>query len=536
MEAANTPVVQDQSAVAALLADPATHGVDKVDTVETHAAMVFLAGSRAYKVKRAVRYPYMDFSTLELRHRHCIAEVALNRRTAPQLYFGVVPITRAADAHLELGGHGTIIEWVVAMHRFDQDGLFDRLAAAGRLEERIVRAAATAVSHFHRTAEVLTGDDAVGGGYDGMCWVIDENLEELRERPDLFAAAQVETLAAASLQALDNCRELLETRQRLGFVRRCHGDLHLRNICMIDGRPTIFDGIEFNDRLSNIDVLYDLAFLLMDLEHRGLRRFGNLILSEYVQHFGPSIDGLAALPLFLSTRACVRAKISASIEASLSDEAVRQRMRQDAADYFALARAMLVDWPPQLIAVGGLSGTGKTSLARRLAPLIGNAPGALHLRSDVTRKALWGIDELAQLPNRAYSQDMTRRVYTTLEERAQQALRAGHSVIVDAVHLDPEERTRIEDIARANGASFHGLWLEAPEHTLLHRVSGRQRDASDATADIVRAQLQTTTGDIGWHRLDADRPMEQIVQAILPAIVEGPTDRVHDATNDRSCA
>ena len=515
MEAAHTHIVQDQGDVAVLLADPATYKVERVERVETHAAMVFLAGDRAYKMKRAVRYPYMDFGTLERRRLFCEAEVALNRRTAPELYYGVQPVTRRADGRLELNGHGTIVEWVVVMRRFDQAGLFDRLAEAAALDETMIRGAAAAVARFHQTAEVLSGDRGIGGGYDGLRWVIDENFEELRERPDLFPPEQVEPLATASNDKLGACRELLDVRQAQGFVRRCHGDLHLRNICLIDGRPTIFDGIEFNERLSNIDVLYDLAFLLMDLEHRGLRRFGNLVLNHYMQHFGPSIDGLKALPLLLSVRACVRAKIAASAEASLPEKSVRAALRDEAGSYFDLARASLEEQPARLIAIGGLSGTGKTSLATRLAPLIGTAPGALLLRSDVTRKALWGIDELARLPGQAYEIGMTRRVYATLEERSDAALKAGCSVVVDAVFLDSEERQKIEAVAAANAVSFSGVWLEAPTPTLLQRVDARRGDASDATTEVVRGQLRVNAGPIGWRRIDAAQKIDAVLRAAV---------------------
>ena len=314
-------------------------------------------------------------------------------------------------------------------------------------------------------------------------------------------------------------------------MRHCHGDLHLRNICLIDGTPTIFDGIEFDDRLSCIDVLYDLAFLLMDLEHRELRAFGNAALNHYLQRFGRT-DGLAALPLFLSTRACVRAKVSASAGASQQDIAARARKEDEAKTYFRLAQSLLEPRSPGLLAIGGLSGTGKTILARRLAPMFGPNPGALHLRSDVIRKTLAGADELTRLPQSAYSQTMNERVYTALAEKAGEALAGGHAVIVDAIYLKPAERLFIEEVARRHAVPFHGLWLQAPTDTLLRRVANRTGDASDATTDVVRRQMTLQAGDIGWRRIDADRPLHTLidqVQSFLQTNTTG-TDRPRAAS------
>ena len=502
-------VVADQSEAAAFLAAPATHGGAAVERIDTHAAMVFLAGGRAYKIKRAVKFPYMDFSTLELRRANCEQEVALNRRTAPDLYLGAVPIVRG-ERGLGLGGDGEVIEWVVAMRRFDQDGLFDRLAERGALTPVLMRAAADAAAALHADAEVL--QKGAGGGAAGMAWVVDDNIEEFGERRDLFASPGTASLATAARAALARLTPLLDRRMNGGFVRRCHGDLHLRNICLIDGRPTLFDAIEFNDRLSCIDVLYDLAFLLMDLEHRGLRPFANLVFNRYL---GRSADvaGLAALPLFLSSRAAVRAKVSASAEASQQDGAAAGRLREEARVYFAAAAAYLTPPPPRLIAIGGLSGTGKTGLAHELAPGLGAAPGALHLRSDVMRKFLAGVEEEARLPAAAYKKEASRVVYDRLAARARAALEAGHSVILDAVHAKPHERAAVEALARGAGVPFAGLWLDAPAALLMDRVAARTGDASDAMPAVVRRQLGYELGDITWRRLDAAAPRDQVAEA-----------------------
>ena len=370
-------VPDDQSAVSAFLANPATHGqaCTRVERIDTHGAMVFLAGERAYKVKRAVRFPYMDFSTLDLRRRACEREVELNRRTAPELYIGSVPITRAAGGALALDGTGEAVEWAVVMRRFAQEALGDRLAQAGRLTPELAAALADEVAVFHEGAEPLFGAAAAGGGAAGLGAVIDENLDELRARPEIFAATELAALTAASRAALEQAAALLDARLAAGLVRRCHGDLHLRNVCVVDGRPRLFDCIEFNDAIACIDVLYDLAFLLMDLEHRGLRPLANLVLNRYVQR-RDDVAGLAALPLFLSTRAAVRAKVSVSIADSQADPAAARRLHDEATAYFRAACAYLQPVDPILVAIGGLSGTGKTCLARDLAPGLGASPGA----------------------------------------------------------------------------------------------------------------------------------------------------------------
>ena len=512
--AENAHVVADQSEVAAFLGDPGTHGagVTAVERIDTHAAMVFLAGARAYKVKRAVKFPYMDFSTLARRHAFCEKEVAINRPGAPDLYLGVTSVTRRPDGGLALGGAGEAVEWTVVMRRFAQEGLFDQLARAGALTPELMRDAADAVAAFHDSAERLWGVEAAGGGAAGLRWVIAENRAEFTERPDLFAPPQVARFSGLTHGVLARLETLLDERLAAGFVRRCHGDLHLRNICLIDGRPTLFDAIEFNDKLAAIDVLYDLAFLLMDLEQGTFRPYANLVLNRYMQHRG-DLAGLAAMPLFLSARAAVRAKVSASAEASQAAPEARERLRAEASAYFRAAARYLDPPPARLIAIGGYSGSGKTELARRLAPWLGAAPGAVHLRSDVLRKQLFHVGELDPLPKKAYEMPVSRRVYADLAAKARVALAAGQSVVADALHARPEERGALEALARTLGVRFDGVWLDVSEAALLARVAAREADASDATARVVRQQLGYELGDLAWRRLDASGPLDTVSAA-----------------------
>jgi uncharacterized protein len=498
---------QDQAAVIAFLADPATYGVEAVERIDTHAAIVFLAGDRAFKLKRAVRFSYLDYSTLEARERSCRAELTLNRRTAPELYEEVRSIIRDRDGRLSFGGTGAVVDWVVVMQRFDQDTLFDRMAEGGRLTLPLMLALADQIARFHAEAEV----DRAAGGAQGLAASVASDARNLRAAvPEIFEAVAVESLIAAIQAELERAAELLEARRRAGKARHCHGDLHLRNICLVDGRPTLFDCIEFSPTISNIDVLYDLAFLLMDLDARRMDALGNAVFNRYLDLRDES-DGLPALPLFLSVRAAVRAHVAAAAIPQQTGADARRRLRDQAGAYLSQAAELLRSKPSRLIAVGGLSGSGKSSVAYGLAPGLGAAPGARVLRSDVLRKRFFGVDPTQQLPSSAYGEDVTARIYRRMREEAAAALAAGRCVVADALHARPTERQAIADVARAAGVPFVGLWLEAPAEVLAARIAARRGDASDATVEVLKRQLAYDLGPMGWVRIDADRPVEAVI-------------------------
>jgi aminoglycoside phosphotransferase family enzyme/predicted kinase len=490
----------EQKAAFELLADPATHGGAEVTRFDTHAASVFLAGRRAYKVKRAVRFPFLDYSTLEKRKEACLAELKVNQRFAPKLYHRVVPINRDGGGGLKLDGPGEPVEWAVEMTRFDEAQTLDHVAERGGLRDALPEKLARMVAAMHRRAEPV--DPAPW--LKALSGYIGQNTNGFRQHKAIFPSDLVEQLERRSRAALDRVRPLLIERGRLGLIRHCHGDLHLGNVALIDNEPVAFDAIEFDPVIASGDVLYDLAFLLMDLVERDLGAAANTVLNGYFEASRriEDCDGLAALPLFLSLRAAIRAMVTAArLERTTEDK--REATARAAAKYFRLALDLLAQPAPKLIATGGLSGTGKSVLAKGLAPFVAPMPGALVLRSDVERKALFGVDETERLPPEAYRTEESERVYAVLYDKAARIARAGHSVIADAVFAKAHEREAIEAVARDAGVAFQGFYLTADLDTRLKRIGGRGPDASDADAAVARRQEEFALGDVDWTIVDA---------------------------------
>ncbi|MQX35437.1 AAA family ATPase [Roseospira navarrensis] len=500
-------IPEDQRDTFAFLARPESHGpsVERVDQVHTHISAIFLAAGRALKLKRAVRLPFVDFTTLDSRRIACEAEVRLNRRGAPDLYEGVAAVTRDADGRLALDGDGDVVDWLVVMRRFDEQDLFSRLLVRGELTRDRATALARVITDYHAGAEVVPCADNAAR----MVAVARGNRDSMMaSAPVVLPRETVETLTARTVAALNDHADVLIRRGRAGRVRRCHGDLHLRNICLWNDEPTLFDAIEFSDAFQVIDTLYDLAFLLMDLDQRGFRRLASIVMNHAMEH-DPDIEGLALLPVFLSMRAGIRAHISATMSLNTSDPAHAQEMGRRALAYLDRAQGYLAPPAPRLIAVGGLSGSGKSRLARELAPHVGAAPGALVSRTDVLRKRLMGVGPYEHLGPDGYTEDMTRRTYAALDAECRAALARGHAVIADGVFATPGERADIEQVAREMGVPFDGLWLEAPEDVARKRIGARQANASDATAEVLAFQRTLDTGPMAWPRIDSSGPRRE---------------------------
>lgn len=491
---------ESQDDVIRFLSAPSAYGSTlPVERLETHGAIVFLCGDHAYKLKRAVRYPYMDYSTAEKRREMCEHELAVNRRTAPSLYLGVRPIVRNATS-LAFGDPAArgAIDWVVVMRRFPQEALLEEMRRRQELPLALMPRLAEQIALFHEQAERQTGS----GGGKGIGRVIAGDVEVFQTMAGHpFLPQKLERFARLAWRRLGRDCELLDQRRDAGLVRRCHGDLHLNNICLIDGEPVLFDAIEFSERFSRIDVLYDLAFLLMDLDRHGLREHASAVLNRYLEKTGDHA-GLAALPLFLSCRAAIRAHVTVSA-AHASSTAPREDLLKEAEVLLDQAIDCLAPSAPRLVAVGGPSGTGKSTLARRIAPMLGVAPGAIVLRSDVIRKQLFGMREDQRLPTAAYSMEMNTRVYDRIAEISTQVIRAGYTAIADAVYGSVAEQAQIAAVAEVAEVPFCGLWLTAAPSLLEQRIEARRGDASDATVDVLHQQLTRIQEPASWARIDA---------------------------------
>ena len=500
-----------QQAVIEFLGRPATHGGAPVKRIDTHAATVFLAGDRAFKIKRAVRFPFLDYSTLDRRRAACIAEIEVNQPYAPTIYLRVVAITRDKDGTLAIGGKGEPVEWAVEMKRFDEAQTLDHLADAQRIDSALADALGRAVARAHAAAPI----NKAAGFADELADVIAQNDDELRATPEFFPTPAVNALTHATQAAFGRVRALLQVRERAGLVRRCHGDLHLGNIVLLDGTPVLFDAIEFDPKIAIGDILYDLAFLLMDLIERRLKSAANVVFNRYLSatRRNEDLDALAALPLFLSLRAAIRAKVTAERRAQGAEHA---RIAQSARAYFALAGRLLAPPPPRLVAIGGLSGSGKSLLARALAAEMLPEPGAVVLRSDVERKAMFGVPETDRLPEAGYAPDVTAKVYAILADKARRAIAAGHSAVVDAVFALAAERAAIAQAAA--GVAFYGLFLTADLSTRLARVGGRKGDASDADAAVAFRQEQYDLGTMDWITADATGSPEETLRRAETAL------------------
>ncbi len=454
----------------AALRDPACypHPARDVEVVETHISWVLLAGEYAYKLKKPVKLPFLDFSTLAARRHFCEEELRLNRRTAPELYLDVLPVVQTAKGP-SLAGAGAPLDYALRMRRFPADTLADRMARAGRLGPAQVDAIARAVARFHASLPATTAPAGFGGAVQVSAPALG-NFDQLAALP--AAAGSRATLARLHAWTARECGRLaavFDARRGAGFVRECHGDLHLGNIAFIEGRPTLFDCIEFDPALRWIDVMSEIAFLVMDLRAHGLAALAWRALNACLEESG-DYEGMAVLRFYLVYRATVRAKIAL--------------LRGDAAAfdaYLALAASLARPRRAALLAMHGLSGSGKTTVSQALI----ERTGALRLRSDVERKRLHGLPASARsasaLDAGLYDAASSERTYRRLAGLAAAVLRSGHSVIVDAAFLRRDERDRFRALAHRFEADFLIVSCEAPDAVLRERVARRATQASDAS-------------------------------------------------------
>ncbi|MDC7684360.1 AAA family ATPase [Asticcacaulis sp. BYS171W] len=455
------------------------------DIITTSCAVVILKGKRAYKVKKSVDYGFLDFTSVEKRRKALLRELRYNQRMASDIYLGVE----------EIQG-----ESVLVMRRFDTAGV---LAEQSQAQDDwapdlgLMHDLGSTVAKFHAGSEICRDAEHEFN----IKYVIDSNKKNIDVFRDELGAEAVDAYDVAIQAAYAELEDDVKRRFTEGYVRHCHGDLHLGNILIENGKPVLFDCIEFNERLSQIDVLYDLGFLLMDLWVRGHEDAANTVLNIYVERASRLEDdihsvyaGLKLLPLYMSVRAGVRCHVNANYGGTPNYAMEKAKV------YLAAAHRFLEIKPAELIAVGGLSGSGKSSHSRRIAPATGRAPGALILRSDEMRKRLWAFPEFETLPKEAYTPAENERVYNHMFDLARTAIQSGQSVILDATFRNQDRAREAKALAENADVTFSALWMDVPAEERLRRVLQRTNDVSDATPDIAGAQTDPVLDEALWTR------------------------------------
>jgi hypothetical protein len=456
---------------------------EPIQLIQTHISYVLLTGEYAYKVKKPANYGFLDFSSLQKRQHFCAEELRLNQRGAAELYLDVLPITQADDA-FQLAGNGPAVEYTLKMKQFPQDGLFLTLFEQDRLSESDMEHLGRVVAVFHAKAETSDYIDTFGT-IPRVRESIDENYQQTKKH---IGGPQTQAQYEATRQYTDNFfvqrPDLFTQRVQNHFIRECHGDLHLRNICQWNHQVLLFDCIEFNEPFRFVDVMYDIAFTVMDIEARNRPDLANAFLNTYVEETG-DWEGLQVLPLYLSRQAYVRAKVSSFL---LDDpgipEPVKQEARQNAALYYRLAWAYTQPQQGQLIVMSGLSGTGKSTTARTLA----RQHRAIHLRSDAVRKHLGGVPLHQKGPDDLYSPEMTQKTYARLLELGVLLASQGFAVILDAKYDRAALRADAIAQAQAQQIPLKIIHCTAPMEVLQARLQQRTGDIADATVDILAQQ------------------------------------------------
>ena len=467
-----------------------SHPVDDVRVTETHISWVFLTGKFAYKVKKPVTLGFLDFSTIARRKKFCDEELRLNSRYSPDLYLDVLPITGSHDQP-HVGGKGDAIEYAVKMRQFPDDALLSRQLRANTVTPEHIDSLARTVAEFHSRAEIAT-PESPWGTHDAVWAPVAENFRQLELAN--IDAPEVARLHRWSEAEFHRLREVFDQRKRDGFVRECHGDLHARNILLLDGELRLFDCVEFNENFRWVDVLSDLAFACMDFADFGRSDFAHRLLDAYLQLTG-DYEGLAVWRYYFVYRALVRAKVAAirSTQAETPDQSTAAI--GELQKYLELAERAAQSERPRLIITHGPSGSGKSTLTQPLLEQI----GAVRVRSDVERRRLTADDSAEA----RYSAEERRRVYARLAELSAAILRAGMTVIVDATFLDQADRHRFRDLASRLDAPFSILDFQTPVDVLRERIANRRNDVSEADRQVLDAQLASADPLDGDERASA---------------------------------
>ena len=474
------------------LQDPALydHPVREFQILETHISQVILTGDYAYKIKKPMDFGFLDFSSLEQRRHFCDEEVRLNRRLAAPLYLDVIPITGTPESP-RLNGSGEPFEYAIRMRQFRQDQLFDGLQERGELTPALLGELAEQAARFHDQLPQIDEDKPLGTP-EAVFAAMQENFDQIRPllngEPGLMD--QLDALEGWMRCTFERQQDLIARRRAEGFVRECHGDLHLANITVYEGQVTVFDCIEFSEPFRWIDVINDLAFLLMDLESRREFALASHTLNTYLEWRG-DFDGLALLPLYKAYRAMVRAKIALFTRGNEGlSETDKQGLLQKYRDYANLAEHYTAIPNPYLLATTGLSASGKSTVSHALACEL----GLVRLRSDVERKRMAGLGPLdssrSGVGENLYTEAANRKTYHRLADLSKQLLQAGFGVIVDAACLRENERELLDTVAENLGMPFALIHCEAPEETRRQWIRARKGDASEASEELLEQQKQ----------------------------------------------
>jgi uncharacterized protein len=471
------------------------HPVEDVRLIETHISWVLLTGEYAYKIKKPVDFGFLDFSTLEKRREYCEQELYLNRRLAPVLYLDVVAITRRDGRALFAAGvtdESEVIEYAVKMRQFPQSAQLDNMLALGELKPLQMDEIADMVARFHRGV-AIAGGDTRWGSPEQVYAPVEENFHQIRQRPGAGNHSELlDELENWSRTNFIRLESVFEQRKQHGFVRECHGDMHLRNMLWLDGEPLAFDCIEFNPCLRWIDVLSEVAFLVMDLQDREQPSLAQRFLNHYLENTG-DYAGLQVLPFYLVYRAMVRAKVDAIRAAQQGIDATEKASaRREHLSYLRLAHGYTQKAKTRLLITRGLSASGKSTVSQQLMMFT----GYIRVRSDVERKRLFDIDTRthagAGIESGIYNEEATRATYARLAELAAAVLAAGYSVIIDAAFLHGWQRQLFRQLAADSGVPYIILDVFASPDSLRGRIKQRSGDVSDADLQVLEHQLANT--------------------------------------------
>jgi aminoglycoside phosphotransferase family enzyme/predicted kinase len=471
------------------------HPVESVRLIETHISWVLLTGAYAYKIKKPVDFGFLDFSTLDKRRECCEQELRLNRRLAPALYLDVVAIVQR-DAQMVFASGVTdeteAIEYAVRMRQFPQSAQLDNMLHQGGLTPAQMDVIADMVARFHSEVAVA-GRDTRWGSPTQVYVPVEENFRQIRQRSGAGNHRELlDELESWSRSNFTRLQTVFEQRKQHGFVRECHGDMHLRNMLWLDGQPLAFDCIEFNPGLRWIDVLSEVAFLVMDLRDREQPALAQRFLNHYLECTG-DYAGLPVLPFYLVYRAMVRAKVDAIRAAQQDVDATEKAAAErEHLSYLRLAQAYTKQADVRLIITRGMSASGKSTVSQQLMSF----PGYIRIRSDVERKRMFDIDRHAHagdgIEAGIYSQDATRATYARLAELAAAVIKAGYSVIIDAAFLQPWQRRLFRQLATDSGVPYIILDVFASADSLRRRIKQRSGDVSDADLRVLEHQLART--------------------------------------------